>query len=323
MNTFDEPQLSRKKAIADIQASEPKFDKVFKDIFEEFPYRTPKGFVKWDEIVGLLSFCYIGMHNGYLEIQDTATVTQMSLLLRWMRDSAPVYAISNELLRAFEATEILSKAGVLSNIPVVIPTLMLLLPNNALMSPEGGCIDHLVVSYQEYSSLKGKDKSVFDRHRYQFDFEKILFVACCNTKQTVWCTNIGINAKGEIYLDNQSLGANEMSAEDSKFVEGLRSLALQVLLAIAYTPDLLSEGSESDSKLPSKSHKPQKTKFLYPRWLGKDYKRPDGYRVRSLRGTHSSPRAHWRKAHPRWQPCGKNRQERKFVWIEPIKVNFK
>lgn len=320
--TLDQATFSRKKAIALVEEIEPRFSQIVRYILQDFPYRTPKGFVKWEEIAKMLAFYCQMMHDESFKHQDVATTAQTYLALKWMQEKGPLYAISNELMKAFLATEILNKAGVLSNIPVVTPTLMLLIPDNALPSPEGGSIDHLVIGFREHSKLSQVEREAFNKQKYDFDFDKILFVGCCDTKQTVWFSNIGINKAGKVYFDkSRSLGASALSPQDGKFTEDLRSLALQVLLAIAYTPDLLSEGGESSSKPHSKSHNKEK-QTLYPRWLGKNYKRPEGYRVRSLQGTHSSPRAHWRKAHPRWQPCGKGRQERKYVWIEPIKVNF-
>jgi hypothetical protein len=56
-----------------------------------------------------------------------------------------------------------------------------------------------------------------------------------------------------------------------------------------------------------------------PRYVGRTFRysrtlhEPTG-----ARGTHASPRSHWRRGHWRQQACGPLRQEHKTIWIQPI-----
>lgn len=317
---FSSFRFNRSEMLKIFENVAPEQLEALKLIKRNFPYRTPKGYMRWDEMARLLAFAQTTDPEG----QDMASKICLAILKFWLSKNAPLYCISNELLRAFQETSVLDKSRLLAGLPVNIPVLILLLPDNAIITPEGSALDYLAIYVREHSKLSPSERATFDSKKYNFEFDKVLFIGTCDKSQNMWCSNVGLAEDGRVFIDGRNqLGTHQLSEADNVFVNELRSLAIQVLLAIAYTPDLLSDDSlDSTQKTKHKRHQAKgEPAVRHPRWLGKNYKRPTTYRARTTTGTHSSPRTHWRSGHARWQACGKGRQERKFVWIEPIQVN--
>lgn len=128
--------------------------------------------------------------------------------------------------------------------------------------------------------------------------------------------------EGQLYDSGRILNTQELSSSDLSDVNRMKKIALQCLLALAYSPELFDEpdGSIPVTKGSSQRRNQKRPSARSPRWL-RPHSAPS---VRHPRqgGSHASPRPHWRSAHERRVPVGpRAKNERKVVRIKPIWVN--
>jgi len=135
-----------------------------------------------------------------------------------------------------------------------------------------------------------------------------------------------------IYQENSSLGKSDLTPDDRVFIQRIRNLVVNLLLALEYSPALLSDVVDRETTSKQGFGKPlaQPSKRIasasvrntqYPRWLGKNYQPPMS--LTATMGSHASPQSHWRRGHWRILESGEGRRwkESKRIWIEPILVN--
>jgi hypothetical protein len=89
----------------------------------------------------------------------------------------------------------------------------------------------------------------------------------------------------------------------------LTNLTFKVLLAMNARPELISKGVNTGKKL-----KHGKSVWT-PNFIGNNYKVET---KNSNQESSYSVRLHWTRGHFRQQPYGKDRLERKTIWIEPF-----
>jgi len=107
-----------------------------------------------------------------------------------------------------------------------------------------------------------------------------------------------------------------LGAQDEAFLEELGVIVFGTLLALTAKPELLTP-AQLVKRIPARKAESAK-EFWTPNLIGKHYQ------VRSAlpaKGTHASPRMHWRRGHFRNQPCGPGLSERKTKWLEPMLIN--
>lgn len=117
---------------------------------------------------------------------------------------------------------------------------------------------------------------------------------------------------GDGYYDEQEIGE-----EDQGFIEKLGVVVFGTLLALRARPALLTPAVR-EKVVKAAGNKP-KREFWEPCYIGKGY-----YPKREgAKGTHASPRMHWRRGHFRQQAFGPKLSERKVIWLEPCLVSAK
>jgi hypothetical protein len=100
---------------------------------------------------------------------------------------------------------------------------------------------------------------------------------------------------------------------ENAFLSRCKSLVFGILLAMHARPALVSSGNRT-----GKFHKKSGREIWEPNVIGKHYQI-----VRAgsgEKGTHASPRLHWRRGHYRQQLYGRGRSSIKTIWIEPMLV---
>ena len=135
-------------------------------------------------------------------------------------------------------------------------------------------------------------------------------------------SGLTVDEDGQLYDSGRILNAQEQSSSDLNDVTRMKKIALQCLLALAYSPELFEEADSSASMTRGTSQRRKQKRSLTrsPRWL-----RPHG--VPSVGrhrqgGSHASPRPHWCSAHEKRVPVGpRAKNERKVVRIKPTWVN--
>jgi hypothetical protein len=120
----------------------------------------------------------------------------------------------------------------------------------------------------------------------------------------------------------------DLSEKDAPFVEGVGVIVFGLFMAMNARPELV-EKAQLLKRVPGKAGKPIR-EFWSPNIIGQKYKpKREVPRVRAgqfefrgdkERGTHASPRLHWRRGHFRQQAYGEQRRLRKVIWIEPCLI---
>jgi hypothetical protein len=159
----------------------------------------------------------------------------------------------------------------------------------------------------------------------------IWYDSCLNGKYrpTLRLRNLFYRTDGEELPKMQHIvdGVDEdLSEEDSGFLEGIGVILFGTLLAMNARPELVERGSMC--RVAGKAEK--RKEFWSPNIIGKKYKfRREVPRVAKdgafvfdgrERGTHASPRMHWRRGHFRNQAYGEQRRLRKIIWLEPCLI---
>jgi hypothetical protein len=266
------------------------------------PYKIPKSHPSWD----LLSAIAYASVSG--DMGDDGTRLHSGLWRVWIASQAPIYCLSNELLRRFQQTDTADLPKLVpGNWRSPLPIYCLALPNNAIQSPQGHQVPYLMVCLHH----PGVAQSLPSEHPHQIS------IAACDSNGTVWVSGRGLG-EGVILPSNNQLGKNEADLAEMAWLQELSAIALQSTLALTYLPELIDDSLPEHTQR-SKATSPSKSdKYLYPRWIGKNFKRPVSP---PSTGHHSSPATHWRRGHWRQQACGQGYEQRKLVWIRPAIVN--
>jgi hypothetical protein len=286
------------------------------------PYKIPKGFLNWRSLpVFIAGVALLRDQPG----QDFAQQTVFYRLTLWLIQDAPLYCMSQSLLEAFTHTDILDRQDLLQGLEAPIPTFMLLLPSNMLKTPADHAVELMVVHisdrlYPERSMGRSKELDI-DLHCLEHEKEMLIHCGVKDVMGCVWLAVMGWGTDGVLHLDNRWSGGSPSEPGDLEFLNTLRSLTLQVIMALQYQPELLNEGEPPAQ--PKGFSRPKQTEPNYriPRWLGKNFQPKTNAIVSSSTGTHASPRTHWRKGHLRQVAIGEGRSDRKVVWIQPVLVN--
>ncbi|MEY3334019.1 MAG: hypothetical protein RLZZ176_2322 [Cyanobacteriota bacterium] len=294
--------------------------KLIKQIRAERNYQTPKDYISWEELSGMvglaLSTCDVEFAN--VDFSSFVHSHRMSL---WFVQDAPLYCITPELFAAFDNTDVLHKPGALAGWSPSLPTFLVALPKG--LESSSGDIDYLLVhctndQHPEWETGTWKDIQIPDiqTENLHFDWSTI------STKETVWMSSCQVADNGNIvYNDNNNLGRNSIDQADRVFIERVRNLVLNILLSLEYSPTLNTEISAGELVTKSQGFAIIKNSNIRrARWLGK------GYQTKSditKSGTHSSPHTHWRRGHWRvLEPSTDNKwKQSKRIWIEPVLVN--
>jgi hypothetical protein len=297
-------------------------------IRKQLPYKMPPGYKPWKDIASDLGMALasLSMDSSLLTIGD---YTNASLQGLWVATRAPMYVIKRDLLRAFDLSDVAEDKGLLVDLNPPLPTFMLVLPQNTLVTPDGTTINNLTVhladkAYPQRSVAPGSDVSFVVNLPYP---QNLLWVAL-DSSGVIWHDVSGVAEDGTLKNDfSQTTGNLNLSKADHDFVKRVERIVCQVLLALTYRPDLL--GAEA---LPKQAQAKgfggagkAETSTLYPRWLGSTFKLASDTPTQATPGKaklHSSPVAHWRRGHWRRVPVGSREfNERKWVFIQPTFVN--
>jgi hypothetical protein len=286
-------------------------------ILKERPYKIPKGFLCMSEIAALTAMMVEACGDPRYDQASSLNAWRTAL---WFVQDAPIYLLSTALMRGFELSDVYDQNKLFANLEVPLPTFMVLLPENAVQTPDGGCVDYFVVhvaheDHPEWSRGSAHDIHIpYIKHEHPIN----LHCSCIDTKQTAWFSGMGLYPDGRIQQSDVQLGANSPTPDDLKFLAKMRSLMLQCLLSLRYAPQLLEETQPSNNgQVVGKNGQAtqQKTKYRLPRWLGKSYKLKSPTTKNGVR--RKSPRGHWREGHDRRVPVGPGREAREWRWIEP------
>lgn len=297
---------------------------------KRLPYKIPKGYRPWKAIAAEVGATLATVTTHF---PKTAGDNYYSLLQGlWLATRSPLYAIKRDLLRAFELSDVAADKGLLMDINPPLPTFMLLLPQNALKTPDGTTIDNLTVHLadkaQPERSLATENGTVYGMDLDKLPNRHTLMWAALDSRGIIWHSRSGVTEQGTLENNfENSQGDLALSSEDVTFMKKVDAILCQVLLALTYRPDLLGEEAIATKEKPKgfgAAGEPR-SPVLRPRWLGQTFKLPSGSPAPTNPGeprSHNSPMAHWRRGHWRRVPVGpKDQGGRKWAFIQPTFVN--
>jgi hypothetical protein len=305
-------------------------------------YVIPKFYTQWnklsDSIVHSLFLLSPYVTKEFLSSVDRNTYNSSLLISLWAIKDAPIYCITKNLTDALIQTDLEGVEKILADLPIAIPTFLVLFPDKALLTPDGDAIEYMVVHAAEKNNPQNSGGS---SRRYPdisitplFCEELSIHLAFVDNAKPAncWKASVSLENDGTISFEtggDVGSGNMNMSKADEQFIEVMRSLSLQILFLLAYQPEIFTNIEEQETRTSigrgfGKPSPLERAATRYPRWLGKDKvedDREDLKRQKSGSGSHNSPVGHWRKGHWRRTATGKGRLDRKYNWIKPVRIN--
>ncbi|ASC70292.1 hypothetical protein XM38_012290 [Halomicronema hongdechloris C2206] len=288
------------------------------------PYRIPKGFARWDELCTAMAVLI-----NAVEGVDRATLLHGHRCGLWLSQNAPLYLVRTAVLRACEHTDIDFAAdnkllAGLNEPP--IRTALFLLPSNALIAPDGGCVDWAVVhiSDREHPELsQGEYELAGNTYRFpwlphQNDYRYNWQWSTLDTRCSTLFSGFDIANDGSLIQGPPTLGTSELTGADLEFTHHVRNILLQLLLIASYQPSLIS--GEGNPPATPKGNPPRRsqTRYWQPRVISMPKSELRSPREGKRAGGGSGKREHWRRGHWRNQPVGAGRRSRRLIWIKPM-----
>lgn len=112
--------------------------------------------------------------------------------------------------------------------------------------------------------------------------------------------------------------------QEKAFTDKVQSFAVKLMLVLNACHDVIKLGGVAR---PEKIKKGRRVleELWHPNLLGWDYRAQRSVSTGGEKGTHASPRMHWRRGHMRNQPYGPkpwtDASPKRLTWIEPVLIN--
>lgn len=297
-----------------LENGSPEIKSLINLIRTERPYRTPKGFIRWETLSAILACCIVSRDSPTLDAASRFNSYKCAL---WFVQDAPLYALSPGLLQAFLDSDVLDQRELFREFDPPLKTFMVLFPQGMVKTPDGSHLDWGVVHFADIKNPLGStgDRFGITVPYFEHDHDVNLHWSGVCDDQTVWFSGSGLSRDGELIHSDDEHGRDKVTEADREFLAQMRSLTLQCLLALSFSPDLVEvEAIQPQPRINQGTRsKPSHPVTRQVRWLGKNY----SYKRRAgcFSNGRKPPRGHWRKAHSRRVAVGKNREGREWRWF--------
>lgn len=286
-------------------------------------YKIPQNYTSWQELSALIAFVAPQFGNSIFDLATQFTSHRTAL---WIVQDAPIYCLDKNLFELFTQTDIGDESLIFSDLTEHLPihSLILLLPENTVRSPDGGYVDYLNI---HCSSIDHPEWSVGEKYELKVPYLKHehdvnIHYGTIDKKQTVWFSGWGINrSDGKIHQEDGDLGRDRSDEQDRLFLVRLRNIVMQSLMFLSFEQteiDYVKYQETTSTQGFTRITQP-KEKCLYPRWLRVQEKNSTT-KINSGKSSHASPCPHWRRGHWRRSAVGEGRVDRKWNWIQPVLV---
>lgn len=295
------------------------------------PYKIPKGYMEWRYISGAIATgLYMLQERVFPDIVGSRFALLSSL---WYKNNSPIYCLERGLFRELKQTEITSHKYLLKELDPSITQFILVLPENAVITPAIDALSFVIVdsiNIKNYVGVKDIEVLPPESQRWIEGIEKQYEYQMCwsaiDDGGSVWYSGRGVDREGNLVSSNEQIGRDALNDRDREFIGVVENLIFNVLLLLTYEPETVTEYREASKGFKPKTEaKEGKEKFWYPRWIAeppemkvqyvyqkKDKDSPGGHRA--------SPHPHMRKAHWKRVRCGERGMDRKWVRIKSSQV---
>jgi hypothetical protein len=213
-------------------------------------YRIPKTHTRWETLSALIAWALPPV--GDVAPADEGSKLHIYFWHRWYEGRFPMYCLSTNLLRQFEAADTAGLSHLIT--PEWTPPtslFLLLLPQNAVTSPAGNHCPYILVGCchpRIDSIIKG-------------EFEIQLSIATSDDAEVTWVKGRGIQ-NGQIIAERKNLGSSAVEQPELIWLDTLFNIALQAILTLSFLPELVEA---------PQSERAGKSTILQPGWIGRDY----------------------------------------------------
>ena len=125
-------------------------------------------------------------------------------------------------------------------------------------------------------------------------------------------------------FDRAALDLPAEGEQDKNFAVKVQSFAVKLMLVLSACHDVITLGGIARAKKVKKGDRITE-ELWHPNLLGWDYRAQRATATGGEKGTHASPRMHWRRGHMRNQPYGPKpwveASPKRLAWIEPVLIN--
>lgn len=291
------------------------------DVFTNKKYYSPKQYPPTNYLQLTLALHY-GNLALYPEKDRNLEWACLFLVLNSLIDyEVPFYWVTSDLLSALQNTQIKDDIQV-KDMRFALNAATFVFPHNALKTPEG-----LNVHFISYTKTEGDFKAGnLTIKCVKGDKDQLNFFTVCKLLDSrdlfanYWRKTDCLRGEDEFSL--RSFDESNREAEE-KFMRQLESIVFQLITIHASRPDLIEKGISKEDPTKTKGFKKFNSPapvIWSPNWIGKSYQIKTKTQKTSESNEENkrrSPRSHWRIGHLRMTACGKERKDRKVVWIEP------
>lgn len=270
----------------------PKQLELIEELRRDRPYKLPKHYPSWDSLSGL-----IGILAGTEGAGNETILHNRKLWGHWINSAAPLYCISKNMLQALEQTTLEGVGKIIFN-----DDWMPCLSCFTVVFPDS-CFKPDPERSQMFIKSVCMDFGNWQDDQDWFGFSAITSDDCTTGSRI-------LKVKSEEY---------RISKSGNPVVDNVAAMIFNCALILEALPQA-GEESIALSRKKSKRHQAGDRDLLLPRWIGKDYVRPQIPKPHQG-GSHNSPITHWRSGHWRQQVCGAGRGDRKPLWIQPALIN--
>ncbi|PZO42582.1 MAG: hypothetical protein DCF15_22825 [Phormidesmis priestleyi] len=287
-------------------------------------YKMPKGYIAWHHLSALVAMYLAVVKAGIGHREDIATEIAALRMTQWFLKDAPIYCLSIDLLRAVENAELSNVFELFEGFEPSLPAFLVALPNNAVRTEEGSALSFVCV---HVSARDRPELSIAEGYGLKVPYLEHegpmhVHLSSMDSVGVTLISGLTVNQAGQLYDSGRILSPEDLSASEISDANRMKKIALQCLLALAYSPELLDDSGSSSSvaKTPSRHQKQKNPSTRSPRWLRPQFSR--SVRLQDQGGSHASPRPHWRSAHEKRVLVGpREKNERKVIRIGPTWVN--
>jgi hypothetical protein len=284
-------------------------------------YNMPPGYISKKDLVLMDLACanlctqlkskFLSIDWNFIPEDFYTSVVFSKCFGTWSNSGSPVYCITKEIMEPLNQTDSLSKKAILKDFNLPLYNLLIAVPRNKMCTPTGNntYVDFLLVNcfYPTEERLT-----------------KLIGVFSVDTDGNTWVVKTEIDLAGNVIVDERE------SEKHKDFFHKIRNLVISVLLLMDVSGDSILTDVAPSETVEGRNHKKgfgkSRVELLakYPRWIGKNYQqKTERQQVARTKGSHSSPRTHWRRGHfRRLEPGeGKKWTAQQTLWIEPVLIN--
>jgi hypothetical protein len=288
------------------------FHRMYRDVdaFEDWRIPLAFGAVTSARLVDPVSGKLDNKLRSYRNYMDS-----IEFIRQWLKADLTMFFVKRDFFEAVTATEPPTQA-ILSGLRLPLPATLFILPKGA-MSINDKPVANVGLAYWDHPKKNAILGEVFHKRLVVFSaFEDELFFAASLTMPEL--EKVLLSGWEEYLQNSTGYSKIEYDEEGLEMFNELFRVAVGLVLAMQAVPQEVHQIGKRRTQ-----HKRDRNRFIYePHIIGHRFKleRP-AHQTNGEKGTHASPRMHWRSGHFRTIRFGAGRKESRVDWIKPVLVN--